>query len=678
MKAIRRLAPAAAAVLLLAGTTRAASPAEASPRSTPWPPAVVELAESLAIQEGGRIKPLHTYAAFTLLRINGRRSLTTPDGERLSPVEWLLDLLFFPELADTYPVFLVQNSEVVEAIGVRAEDKGERDRYSFAELEPGVDRLFRLAGEYHRIEERDRTSVQQQVFLLGTNVQSYLELADGLDFTRRPVHVGGSEALVERFGGPSTSVAAVLGELGPLLREREELAAAHGSAEARAISDVLIQVSSALGRSDALALLPPPASAAERAEWLTPADAFAEAFHAGAADPALVRELGLLEELAASRDDPPAFEADLRALHASLTARAEARGEYGKIGLELGYYKAGLLSYSLYGFVLAFLLGAFLWLRPASRGLYGATTAAVSVSTLLLIGAIVLRCLIRGRPPVSTLYETVLFVTAVGASIALFVEAVNRRRIAISAAALMGMVGLFVANGYELLDKRDTMPSLVAVLDTNFWLATHVTAITTGYSAGMLAALLGSVYLVSKAVGWRRSDPSFYRSLGKMVYGVLCFALIFSTVGTILGGIWANDSWGRFWGWDPKENGALLIVLSQLVILHARMGGYLREHGLCMAAAFGGTVIAFSWWGVNLLGVGLHSYGFTSGIARALWIYYGLQWAVVGVGGVTWWLERARARAQAEAPSRAPAAAPARGETTAALPAAPASPGTRG
>jgi ABC-type transport system involved in cytochrome c biogenesis permease subunit len=249
---------------------------------------------------------------------------------------------------------------------------------------------------------------------------------------------------------------------------------------------------------------------------------------------------------------------------------------------------------------------------------------------------------------VSTLYETVIFVTAVGTLIALALEWINRQRIAVSAAALLGMVGVFIANGYETLDKKDTMPSLVAVLDTNFWLATHVTAITIGYSAGLVAALLASIYLVSKAARVRRGDRAYYGSLGRMVYGVLCFGLIFAAVGTILGGIWANDSWGRFWGWDPKENGALLIVLSQIVILHARMGGYLREFGTCMAAAFGGTVVAFSWWGVNLLGVGLHSYGFTSGIHTALWTYYAIQWSVVGVGAVAWLLDRRTA-----APARA-------------------------
>jgi cytochrome c biogenesis factor len=182
------------------------------------------------------------------------------------------------------------------------------------------------------------------------------------------------------------------------------------------------------------------------------------------------------------------------------------------------------------------------------------------------------------------------------------------------------------------------------VLDTNFWLATHVTAITIGYSAGMLAALLASVYLIGKLFGWKRNDPTFRREQVRMVYGVLCFAVIFATVGTILGGIWANDSWGRFWGWDPKENGALLIVITMLVILHARRGGYIRDHGTCMATAFLGTVVAFSWWGVNLLGVGLHSYGFTSGIHTSLWTYYGIQWGIVGLGAVAHWRERSGAK----------------------------------
>ena len=102
-----------------------------------------------------------------------------------------------------------------------------------------------------------------------------------------------------------------------------------------------------------------------------------------------------------------------------------------------------------------------------------------------------------------------------------------------------------------------------------------------------------------------------------MVYGIVCFSMFFSFLGTILGGIWADQSWGRFWGWDPKENGALMIVLWNAFILHACLpvgrtlwGKYGRQRPLMIMAIFGNIVTALSWFGVNMLGIGLHSYGF--------------------------------------------------------------------
>ena len=196
-------------------------------------------------------------------------------------------------------------------------------------------------------------------------------------------------------------------------------------------------------------------------------------------------------------------------------------------------------------------------------------------------------------------------------------------------APFLGTLGLFIAMRYEAIDAKDTLQQLQAVLDTNFWLATHVTAITLGYAAGLLASAFGHVYLVGKMLGIRKEDKGAYREIYRMLYGVLLFSLLFTIVGTILGGIWANDSWGRFWGWDPKENGALMIVLSQLAIVHARQGGYIRAFGVALATVAHGAVIAFSWWHVNLLGIGLHAYGFTQGVATALTIFYLVELAVV-------------------------------------------------
>ena len=120
--------------------------------------------------------------------------------------------------------------------------------------------------------------------------------------------------------------------------------------------------------------------------------------------------------------------------------------------------------------------------------------------------------------------------------------------------------------------------------------------------------------------------------LSRMVYAIVCFATLFSFVGTILGGIWADQSWGRFWGWDPKENGALIIVLWNAIILHSRWGGLVRERGLINLAIFGNVVTSYSWFGVNMLGVGLHSYGFMASAFVWLMVFVTSQLALIGLG----------------------------------------------
>jgi len=170
------------------------------------------------------------------------------------------------------------------------------------------------------------------------------------------------------------------------------------------------------------------------------------------------------------------------------------------------------------------------------------------------------------------------------------------------------------------------------VLRSNFWLATHVTTINIGYAAGMLAAFMGTLWLMLRLLRVRAHDAAFFKSLTRMTYGITAFGLVFAVVGTILGGVWAEDSWGRFWGWDPKENGALMICLSMLAMLHARMSGMVKDHGFNTWAGFTGIVIAFSWFHVNLLEVGLHSYGFSGGLKTGVWTYYAVQAGLLVVG----------------------------------------------
>ncbi len=181
-----------------------------------------------------------------------------------------------------------------------------------------------------------------------------------------------------------------------------------------------------------------------------------------------------------------------------------------------------------------------------------------------------------------------------------------------SAAAIL----LFVSFGYAA--EGDTLGVLVAVLNTNFWLATHVVCMTIGYGTCLVAGMLGHVYLIGRSL---KKTSLKFNDLYRNMVGMSLVALFFSLFGTILGGIWADQSWGRFWGWDPKENGALLVVLWLLFLLHGRLGGQVRAVGFALGMICTNIIVALAWFGVNLLSVGLHSDGFTDNIALNLLIF---------------------------------------------------------
>jgi len=263
-------------------------------------------------------------------------------------------------------------------------------------------------------------------------------------------------------------------------------------------------------------------------------------------------------------------------------------------------------THSMLLYVIAFLLACGSWLgwnRPMNRAAFYLLLLSLAVHTFGMAS----RMYLQERPPVTNLYSSAIFIGWGAVIVALILERIFRDGIGAACAGAIGFITLVIA--HHLAGSGDTLEMLQAVLDTNIWLATHVVAITTGYSAMFLAGMLAMIYVI-RGVFTRSLKKETADSLSRMTYGVVCFATLFSFVGTVLGGIWADQSWGRFWGWDPKENGAVLIVLWCAIILHARWGGFIRQRGLMIMAIFGNVVTSFSWFGVNMLGVGLHSYGF--------------------------------------------------------------------
>jgi ABC-type transport system involved in cytochrome c biogenesis permease subunit len=244
--------------------------------------------------------------------------------------------------------------------------------------------------------------------------------------------------------------------------------------------------------------------------------------------------------------------------------------------------------------------------RPAS---WAGMALVVSAFVMHAYG-MVLRMLISGRPPVTNMYESVIWVAWGAMLFALVFEAVYKVRYFAACAAGLAVICLILADNVPILDG--SIEPLVPVLRDNMWLTVHVLTITLGYAAFTLAMGLGHLNLGLYFFAPKRE--SLFKSLSLFLYRALQVGTLFLAVGTALGGVWASYSWGRFWGWDPKETWALIALLGYLAILHGRLVGWIKDFGMAVGSIVGYLGVLMAWYGVNfVLGTGLHSYGFGSG-----------------------------------------------------------------
>jgi cytochrome c-type biogenesis protein CcsB len=226
------------------------------------------------------------------------------------------------------------------------------------------------------------------------------------------------------------------------------------------------------------------------------------------------------------------------------------------------------------------------------------------------------RMQIAGRPPVTNMYESVVWVGFGIAAIALLFELTTRARYYLLAAAPLSVLCLVMADSLPAVLDASINP-LVPVLRDNFWLSVHVPTITLSYASFALAMGLGHMLLANYA--FTPQAQNRITSLSKLNYRVLQVGVLLLTTGVILGGIWAHFSWGRFWGWDPKETWALIALLCYLAPLHGRLVGWLGNFGMAVTSVVSFNAVLMAWYGVNfVLGTGLHSYGFSTGGSELL------------------------------------------------------------
>lgn len=555
----------------------------------------------LPILYQGRFKPIDTLARNSLRVISGRQDYKDENGKTQPAIKWLLDTIAKPREAFALNVVRIENLELLHTLGL---EKRKGFRYSFDEFAEKIPELSKQADLARKAGRGKASLYQSQV----------------LDLERK---IGIVDLIIQSFTPPNIRPESARDDLIEAIRRHRMLDRRNPP---RAIPPEESEGNEVEGEDD---------------QWQTytyawTRDLVKASFSKDKESEATQAWTKML--VAYAKNDVGEFNKEVRNYQKWLEKHQAEMPDtsLSKIDYEAFFNHFEPFYYSSVLYLIAFLLVCFsflFWNRPLGDAAFWLIVLTFVIHTFALIS----RIYISGRPPVTNLYSSAVFIGWGAVLGGIVIERMNRLGIGNLLASVSGFSTLLIA--HMLAGDGDTMTVLQAVLDTQFWLATHVVCITLGYAATFVAGLLGLFYIL-----WGTCTPRMTADAGKevirMLYGVLCFAIFLSFVGTVLGGLWADDSWGRFWGWDPKENGALIIVLWNALVLHARWGGLVKDRGLAMLSIGGNIVTSWSWFGVNELGVGLHSYGFTEGVLKALALFMLSQLAIMAIALIPqkrWW-----------------------------------------
>lgn len=327
---------------------------------------------------------------------------------------------------------------------------------------------------------------------------------------------------------------------------------------------------------------------------------------------AFVTHLGAIASNASTSSSGAALDEAVKKFEEA--ARAENPPLYdvgGRIGAEVHYNSFHPFRWSYIFYFLAFLVLLLVW-TLSKESLMKVAWGLLAVGFALNTYGFILRMYIMDRAPVSNMYETVVWVAWGTVVFAAILEIIYKYRLILVAGTLVAAFGLVIADfAPAVLDP--TLQPLEPVLRSNYWLTIHVMTITISYAAFFLAFGLGDVGLIYYLRGEEKHQKEI-KAITTGIYRAMQIGVAFLAPGIILGGIWADYSWGRFWGWDPKETWALIALLGYLAVLHARYAGMIKHFGMVVTAVITFSLVIMAWYGVNfVLGAGLHSYGFGAG-----------------------------------------------------------------
>lgn len=574
----------------------------------------------IPILSNGRIKPLDSYARINLRRFHNKDSLN-----QTSAIEWLTEVLLDPSNANERQIFRVVNLEVLKALDIT---QRAGNNYSTTELINSFQKNSKLVEGISNTALEEQTPAQKQIMDLYSNVQLYIEISRSFSMLFKDYEIKDSflaknlnlqdqqKVSYQDIMKQENSLKNVLNAFIKQGRLKNPSQADQPLLEILNYIDFIRQD----GLSNELKIFP----AAE--EWLSPWKMQQEKQSIDIQHDYFVKWAELYESYRAK---------DFKQFNSSSESLLQLSQKSSKnlvgpsiMKLEANFNRLNLFVNSAALYIVSFLLLALSSLYY--KKVFGRLSLiALSLGAFTHLSGLIIRCIIMNRPPVSSLYESIIFVSFIAVMVSLFIEIRQKNGTGTFIGSTLGAMLLFISFGYE--KDGDSMGMLVAVLDTNFWLATHVVTISIGYGCSLVASLLAHLYLFKKFFSKKLNhfNQTDEQKLLKNIHRTVLFSLFFTVLGTILGGIWADQSWGRFWGWDPKENGALFLCLWLLFILHGKLAGHFKKTSLAVATAFTSVIVILAWFGVNLLNVGLHSYGFTESIALNIFIFSTLEFVIL-------------------------------------------------
>ena len=585
--------------------------------------------KNIPIQEQGRIKPLDTYARNQALAFYGKRKIK---HEEISAIDWMIDLFIHPEKGLEQKIFNIRSPDIVNALDL--EWTNNFHKYSYSEIFPGIQNQLPLISNIFDKKEEDRDLFENQLVELYQNIMKYRQIASSLSCLLPMFTVYDPETAEKLHIEPGqfTSYAHIMSHRGSLFNVSQNILTKSEESwteNEREVALLLynLQQTSLDEFAQALKIIPP-AKDDTTGLWISPW----ELLDGREIEPHQDRIMKSMEAYLVARYDnnSGAMSDALKSYRTGLLSSLGNRVKFSILEKETWLNKANLFTLSLVFYLFGFILLGISWMvQPIllKNVAYGSLISGFMLHTY----GIYLRMVIMSRPPISTLYETVIFVGFVIVLLSVVIEYLRKDGLGVFIGSVSGAMLHYVGFGYAA--DGDTLEMLVAVLNSNFWLATHVTTIILGYGTSLMAGLIGHLYLIEKIRVPNNSKR--LKSIYDNMFGVTLIALFFTLFGTILGGIWADQSWGRFWGWDPKENGALLIVLWQLMMVHMRLSGLAKADRFALGMVLNNIVVIMAWFGVNLLSIGLHSYGFASGIAVNIVLFTVFE-IVTGFGTYYW------------------------------------------